>query len=152
MSKKKGFLKRARIAARYAFGYDAAKNTRNRKNRGNSPIRSEDIELSQYERDRVVSACLDFKRNNPVVASISRLRKMDVVGKGIVPQPMTGDDALDALIESKWATFCEAPEITGHHVARIKVRGTGHGALRWRLLGGWRAGRRIFAAMIDGAP
>jgi lambda family phage portal protein len=113
MSKKKGFLKRARIAARYAFGYDAAKNTRNRKNRGNGPIRSEDIELSQYERDRVVSACLDFKRNNPVVASISRLRKMDVVGKGIVPQPMTGDDALDELIESKWAAFCEAPEITG---------------------------------------
>ena len=111
--KTRGFFKRARIAARYAFGYDAAKNTRNRKNRGNTPIRSEDVELSQYERDRVVSACLDFKRNNPVVASISRLRKMDVVGKGIMPQPMTGDDKLDALIESKWAKFCDAPEVTG---------------------------------------
>lgn len=95
------------------FGYDAAKNTRHRANRGNEPIRSEELELQQYDRDRIVSACLNLRRNNPVVASISRLRKGDVVGRGIMPQPRTGNTELDKLLEDDWLRFCEQPEITG---------------------------------------
>lgn len=96
-----------------ALGYSAATNTRHRANRGNEPIRSEELELKAHDRDKVVSTCLNFRRNNPVVASISRLRKGDVVGRGIMPQPRTGNSELDRLLESDWLTFCESPEITG---------------------------------------
>jgi len=94
-------------------GYDAVKNTRYRANRGNNPIRSEEIELSNYDRDRLVSAALEFRRNNPIVASLSRLRKADIVGRGISPQPSTGDIELDKKIEESWQKFSENPEITG---------------------------------------
>ena len=94
-------------------GYDAIKNTRHRARRGQDPIRSEEVELSQYDRDRMVSACLEFRRNNPVVASMSRLRKTDVVGRGIIPQPTTGDEETDRRIEGAWAEFSESPEVTG---------------------------------------
>ena len=89
------------------------KNTRYRSTRGVDPIRSEEIELGNYDRDRLVSACLEFKRNNPIVASISRLRKTDVVGKGLSPQANTGDEALNADIEARWYEFSKNPEVTG---------------------------------------
>ena len=94
-------------------GYDAVVNTRYRSRRGNTPIRSEEIELSSYDRDRLISTCLEFRRNNPVVASLSRLRKADIVGRGILPQPNTGSDEGDAKILDSWHPFSEAPEATG---------------------------------------
>ena len=94
-------------------GYDAIKNTRYRANRGNDAIRSEEIELSNYDRDRLISASLELRRNNPVVTSMSRLRKADVVGKGIVPQANTGDDSLNSQIEDQWNEFSQDPEVTG---------------------------------------
>lgn len=94
-------------------GYDAVKNTRYRARRGYEPIRSEEIELSNLDRDRLVSACLEFRRNNPVVASMSRLRKADVVGRGIIPQANTGDDNLNAEIEEHWLEFSNDPDVTG---------------------------------------
>lgn len=94
-------------------GYDAVTNTRYRGNRGNTPIRSEEIELSGFDRDRLISAALEFRRNNPVVASISRLRKADVVGRGIHPQASTGNTELDQQIQSRWEEYAREPEITG---------------------------------------
>jgi len=94
-------------------GYDAVQNTRYRAKRGVTPIRSEEVELNQYDRDRLVSTCLEFRRNNPVVASLSRLRKADVVGRGIVPQPSTGDGETDAKILEAWHKFAESPESSG---------------------------------------
>lgn len=93
--------------------YDAVKNTRYRANRGSSQIRSEELELKPYDRDRLISAALEFKRNNPVVNSMSRLRKTDIVGKGILPQPKTGNDDLDNEILDKWQEFSLDPEVTG---------------------------------------
>tara|TARA_S200002703_G_scaffold37694_1_gene32965 strand:+ start:1541 stop:2977 length:1437 start_codon:yes stop_codon:yes gene_type:complete len=93
-------------------GYDAVKNTRYRARRGNDAIRSEELELNSIDRDRMISACLEFRRNNPVVASMSRLRKTDIVGKGITPQPNTGNDDLNAEIEESWNDFSMNPEIT----------------------------------------
>jgi lambda family phage portal protein len=111
MANKPNILKRARAASKYLlFGYDAAKNTRFRASRGNNSIRSEEVELNQYDRDKVVSALLDFRRNNPVVASISRLRKADVVGRGIIPQVQTPNDDLNELIEGLWTDFCDQPD------------------------------------------
>jgi lambda family phage portal protein len=110
-SKKPNFLKRAKVAAAYTlFGYDAARNTRYRAMRGTGSIRSEESELGEYDRDAVTSALLDFRRNNPVVASISRLRKADVVGRGIIPQAATGNDDLNTEIERQWAQFCSQPD------------------------------------------
>ena len=94
-------------------GYDAVKNTRHRARRGTDPIRSEEIELNQHDRDRLVSTCLEFRRNNPVVASLSRLRKADIVGRGLSPQPATGSDEVDARILESWNQFAESPEVTG---------------------------------------
>mgnify|MGYP003110115035 CR=1 FL=1 len=93
-------------------GYDAVKNTRYRARRGVNPIRSEEIELSGYDRNQLISTCLEFRRNNPVVASLSRLRKADVVGRGIIPQPTTGDADTDARIIESWNKFSEMPEVT----------------------------------------
>lgn len=93
-------------------GYDAVTNTRYRSRRGNNPIRSEEIELSNYDRNKLVSTCLEFRRNNPVVASLSRLRKADIVGRGIIPQPSTGDADVDARILEAWNKFSEMPEVT----------------------------------------
>lgn len=94
-------------------GYDAVKNTRYRATRGNEPIRSEELELQNYDRDHLVSACLNLRRNNPIVASLSRLRKADIVGRGINPQPSTGDADVDNSIEESWSDFSKAPEVTG---------------------------------------
>ena len=94
-------------------GYDAVSNTRYRATRGNTPIRSEEVELNQYDRDRLISTCLEFRRNNPVVASLSRLRKADIVGRGVIPQPATGDDETDSSILEAWSKFAESPEATG---------------------------------------
>ncbi len=93
-------------------GYDAVTNTRYRAKRGTSPIRSEELELSNYDRASLISTCLEFRRNNPVVASLSRLRKSDIVGRGILPQPATGDDDTDAQILEAWNKFSEMPEVT----------------------------------------
>lgn len=93
-------------------GYDAVKNTRYRANRGNDPIRSEELELKNYDRDHLVSACLNLRRNNPIVASLSRLRKADIVGRGIIPQPVTGNSDLDSKIEQCWEDFSKSPEVT----------------------------------------
>lgn len=94
-------------------GYDAVKQTRYRASRGREPIRSEEIELNKLDRDTLISAALEFRRNNPVVNSISRLRKTDVVGRGISPQPNTGDQDTDKRIEESWVEFSQDPEITG---------------------------------------
>jgi len=94
-------------------GYDAVRNTRYRAKRGNNPIRSEEVELSSFDRDKLISTCLEFRRNNPVVASLSRLRKADIVGRGVIPQPSTGDDETDSRILEAWSKFAESPEATG---------------------------------------
>lgn len=117
MAKKKTNTSKFGFAAKQfwkAFqAYDAVKNTRYRASRGSQPIRSEELELPSYDRDRMISTCLEFRRNNPVVASLSRLRKADIVGRGLIPQPATGDDAVDAAILDKWKEFADSPEITG---------------------------------------
>lgn len=110
---KTSFWQRAKVAAQAFRGYSAVENKRYRGNRGNGPIRSEEIELSNFNRDRLVSAALDFRRNNPVVASISRLRKADVIGRGIIPQASTGNNDLDAMIDAMWHEYSREPEVTG---------------------------------------
>ncbi|MAF44273.1 MAG: hypothetical protein CMI54_08965 [Parcubacteria group bacterium] len=103
---------RIKAASRLLFGYDAVKNTRNRRNRGLDPIRSEEIELNSWDRDRLISTLMNFKRNNPVVKSISRLRKTDVIGAGIAAQPMTKDEGFNTRLVDLWASWCEYPEVT----------------------------------------
>lgn len=103
---------RMKAATRLLFGYDAVKNTRYRRNRGLLPLRGEEIELPYADRDRLISTLMDFKRNNPVVKAISRLRKTDVVGGGIVPQPATGDDAFDQRATELWQEWAAVPEVT----------------------------------------
>lgn len=110
---KQSFWSRAKAAAYALRGYSAVTNTRYRGRRGNDPIRSEEIELSGYDRDRLISAALELRRNNPVVASISRLRKADIVGRGIFPQASTGDNDLDEQIDKSWQEYAREPEITG---------------------------------------
>lgn len=103
---------RLKAATRLLFGYDAVVNTRNRKNRGLDPIQSEEAELTQFDRDRMISTLMNFKRNNPVVKSISRLRKTDVVGSGLVVQPQTQSEDFNTRVIDKWATWSEAPDVT----------------------------------------
>jgi len=104
---------RIKAATRLLFGYDAVQNTRNRKNRGLEPIRGEEIELNSWDRDRLISTLMNFKRNNPIVKSISRLRKTDVVGAGINCQPQTFNEDFNTRLVDLWADWCEYPEVTG---------------------------------------
>lgn len=114
----KGFFNRAKLAATTArkilFGYEAIESSRNRRTRANiGPINFEETELMQYDRGRLISLLLDFKRNNPVVAAISRLKRTDVVGAGIIPLPLTLSKEYNAKVSSLWNDFSENPEVTG---------------------------------------
>ena len=106
------FFTRAAAAARMLFGYDAVKNTRNRKMRGMMPLREEEIELNAYERDRLISTLMDFKRNNPVVKAISRLRKTDIVGPGLIPQAQTDSEEFNESATALWQEWSQHPEVT----------------------------------------
>ena len=104
---------RIKTAGRVLFGYDAVTNSRYRKNRGLQPIRSEEVELNSVDRERLISTLMNLKRNDPVARAISRLRKTDVVGAGITPQPSTISDEYNRRVSDLWAEWSEYPEVTG---------------------------------------
>lgn len=104
---------RIKGAAQILFGYDAVKNTRRRRNRGLEPIRAEEVELNSVDRVRLISTLMNFKRNNPVVKAISRMKKADVIGRGIVPQPQTLEDDFNEDIQRLWDEWIEDCEVTG---------------------------------------
>ena len=95
-----------------AHGYDAAKNTRRRGRRPDTAVRAEHYALDSNDRQRVIATLLDYRRNNPVVASICRLRETDVVGPGLIPQAQSGNEELDFILEEKWKVFSRDPEVT----------------------------------------
>ena len=74
-----------------AHGYNASTSTRRRGRRQETQVRAEHYALDYNDRQRVIATLLDFRRNNPVVASICRLRETDVVGNGIMAQAQSGD-------------------------------------------------------------
>ena len=104
---------RVKKASRILFGYDAVTSNRYRRAKGFHPIRDENVELGPQDRDELVGNLLNMKRNNPIVKSISRLKRTDVVGSGIVPQPATPDEAFNEQTLELWHAWAEAPEITG---------------------------------------
>ncbi len=95
------------------FGYDAVISNRYRRAKGFHPIRDENVELGPQDRDELVGNLLNMKRNNPIVKSISRLKRTDVVGSGIVPQPATEDEDFNEQTLELWSAWAEAPEVTG---------------------------------------
>tara|TARA_R100001244_G_scaffold35015_1_gene32227 strand:+ start:993 stop:2492 length:1500 start_codon:yes stop_codon:yes gene_type:complete len=104
---------RAKKAARILFGYDAVISNRYRKAKGYHPIRDENIELSAFDRDELVGNLLNMKRNNPIVKSISRLKRTDIVGSGVKPQPASPSESYNERILDLWEEWSVAPEITG---------------------------------------
>jgi len=104
---------RVKTASRILFGYDAVISNRYRKNKGFHPIRDENIELNPYDRDEMVGNLLNMKRNNPIVKSISRLKRTDVVGSGVKPQPATPSEDFNERVLELWSEWSEAPEVTG---------------------------------------
>ena len=104
---------RAKAAGRILFGYDAVVSNRYRKNKGFHPIRDENIELPPFDRDELVGNLLNMKRNNPIVKSISRLKRTDVVGSGIKPQPATSAEYFNEQVLELWEKWSDAPEVTG---------------------------------------
>ena len=114
--KKKNLWNRAKTATRILFnqahGYDAAVNSRRRARRQDTQVRAEHYALDYSDRQRVIATLLDFRRNDPIVASICRLRETDVIGGGIFPQAQSGNEDLDRRLEEKWEVFSRTPEIT----------------------------------------
>ena len=104
---------RIKKAGRILFGYDAIVSNRYRRTKGYHPIRDENIELNPYDRDTLVGNLLNMKRNNPIVKSISRLKRTDVVGAGLDPQPATSDELFNEQILELWSKWAEYPEVTG---------------------------------------
>lgn len=102
-----------KAGVKVAFGYDAVQNSRYRRTRGAYPLRGESIELNSYDRDKLISALMDMKRNDPVVKAISSLRKSDVVGAGILPQPQTISDQFNDDVQGLWGEWSRYPEVTG---------------------------------------
>ena len=109
---------RVKTAGRILFGYDAVKSNRYRKAKGFHPIRDENVELNPYDRDELVGNLLNMKRNNPVVKSISRLKRTDVVGSGLVPQPATAAEDFNEQVLDLWHEWAEHPEVT--HMMNMK--------------------------------
>lgn len=114
----KGFFKRAKMAAGAAknilFGYQAIESSRYRNTRANVGIlQSEEAELTAYDRIKLISFLLDFKRNDPIVSSISRMKRTDVVGCGLSAQPITSDRDYNDTVSKLWDDWCVDPEVTG---------------------------------------
>mgnify|MGYP003651008514 CR=1 FL=1 len=109
---------RVKAAGQILFGYDAIKSNRYRRAKGYHPIRDENIELPPYDRDQLVGNLLNMKRNNPIVKSISRLKRTDVVGSGITPQPATPDESFNEQVLDLWNEWAEQPEVT--HMMSMK--------------------------------
>ena len=109
------FFERAKVAGRFLLGnaYAGIRNTRRRGHRYTRNIGSEHREFDTGDREKMASVLLDFRRNNPTVKAISRLRRADVVGPGIRPQAATGDEELDKRLEDLWAEYSQNPEVTG---------------------------------------
>ena len=105
---------RAKTAGRILFnsGYNAAKNTRARGRRKDTQSKAEYYALDASDRQRVIATLLDFRRNNPLVCSIFRLRETDVVGPGIMPQAQSGNEELDRRLEELWTAWSRHPEVT----------------------------------------
>ena len=95
-----------------AHGYNAATSTRRRGRRQETQVRAEHYALDYNDRQKVIATLLDFRRNNPVVASICRLRETDVVGNGIMAQAQSGDEDLDLRLEELWHEFERSPEVS----------------------------------------
>ena len=104
---------RMKSAGQILFGYDAVKSNRYRRAKGFHPIRDENIELPPYDRDELVGNLLNLKRNNPIVKSISRLKRTDVVGSGVRAQPATPSEDFNERVLDLWHQWSEAPEVTG---------------------------------------
>jgi lambda family phage portal protein len=110
---------RIKTAGKILFGgYDAIKSNRYRRAKGFHPIRDENIELPPYDRDELVGNLLNMKRNNPIVKSISRLKRTDVVGSGLVPQPATPSEEFNEQILNLYTDWAEHPEVT--HMMNMK--------------------------------
>lgn len=113
---KQNFWQRVKTAGKFIlsrdYGYNASKSTKRRGRRRESSPRPEHLALDLNDRSRVIGTLLDYRRNNPIVASICRLRETDVVGNGIVPQAQTGNEDLNNELEKKWKEFSRNPEVT----------------------------------------
>ena len=109
------FWNRAKAASRilFASGYDAAKNTRRRGRRPQRALEAEHNALDQSDRQKVIAALMDFRRNNPIVTSICRLRETDVVGPSLMPQAQSGNEDLDLRLEELWNSWSRSPEVSG---------------------------------------
>ena len=116
MKSKQNFLGRLKTAGKYLFsreyGYDASKSTRRRARRRETQPRPEHLALDLSDRSRVIGTLLDYRRNNPIVGSICRLRETDVVGAGIRPQLQSGDGDLENELEKMWDKWSRNPEVT----------------------------------------
>lgn len=115
-----GFLKRLSIAARYAFGYGTTQQSHNRKPRRGRPYSSEDNALPPGTRDKLIRDLLQAHRDNPLVWAIRRLRRQDVVGRGLLPKPRTGSDTLNEEIEGLWREWSLAPEVSGMNLPQVQ--------------------------------
>jgi len=106
-----------KTAGKYVFsrehGYNASKSTKRRARRRETTPRPEHLALDLSDRARVIGTLLDFRRNNPLVASICRLRETDVVGQGIIPQVNSGSNDLDDELEGLWSEYSRNPELSG---------------------------------------
>jgi lambda family phage portal protein len=95
-----------------AHGYNASTSTRRRGRRQETQVRAEHYALDYNDRQRVIATLLDYRRNNPIVASICRLRETDVVGPGIIAQAQSGNEDLDLRLEELWHEFSRSPDVT----------------------------------------
>jgi len=109
------FFQRAKAAGKILFGnaYAGIRNTRRRAHRYTRNLGAEHREFDTGDREKMASVLLDFRRNNPTIKAISRLRRADVVGAGIRPQAVTGDEELDKQLEALWEEYAQNPEVTG---------------------------------------
>lgn len=104
----------AATARNILFGYEAIESSRYRNSRAAiGLLQGEEAELPPLDRIKLISMLLDFKRNNPVVASISRMKRTDVVGNGLNPQPMTTDRDYNEVVAALWEGWSAEPEVTG---------------------------------------
>lgn len=119
-TKRPGFLQRLKIASKFVLGYGTTQPSHNRKARRGRPYSSEDKALPPGTREKLIRDLLQAHRDNPLVWAIRRLRRQDTIGRGLMPEPRTGSDALNEEIKGLWKEWSLAPEVSGMTLPQVQ--------------------------------
>lgn len=109
-SRRKNLISTTSVPGKYtALGYRAAEVLRRSSNalpeQGSADFHTRD------DRVLLIDQARQFSRDNGFYKGVKNRAIDNIIGSGFTPQAQTGDEALNANLESLWKTFTTSPEV-----------------------------------------